>query len=169
MSGGKRLWVRLAIYLPIIGALIAWQYWRSLPSDEVAPERDARQADTPAAPDAGGFEHRVATAEEWDLSIEELGARKLAKLQPWLGINGWNQVAGELVWWHDGEQPRVAYLAAEGERPEVAGPALFVAIERNRAVLYGDPRFRANLGEWSPSYALPLGWTVLRPPGSSEP
>ena len=165
----RRILLRLAIWIPLLLLVVAGKYWL-----EWRAEQERGDPSTRTERGYQALPHRYASPEEWALPIAELGQRQLAKklvYRPLERVEGANLASrGELVWLHDGQGERLAYLAAPSEDASAAAPALGIALREGKAVLFdlhGDPELvqRIRSGEMPVDYQLPEGWTVLLPPG----
>ena len=158
------MWLRLAIWIPLVAIALGYRWWHDR---SVSANAEAVHADAPAA---NGWRERRATMAEWNRPIAELGRDRQAKRLIWRGLGPEPLAArGALVWWQDGEQERVTYLAAADEDPTV-GLDLIVALLDRRAVLFdlhGDPGLIDRLGDLSAGDGLPPGWEILLPPAGA--
>lgn len=106
---------------------------------------------------------RVATAEELNMSIADLGKRKLAKRLYLLDAE--QSFSGALAWWHDGQEERFSYLAGPGERWSYSSIALFRALSLNKVYIIsyeGDGDIAQRLTNLPQPYEdIPEGWTLL--------
>jgi len=165
----RKLWIRLAIWAPIVLAALGYR-WYLDHRGAAASDREGRHD---AAPDArdDGTPRRVAPPGQWSRSIEALGRDRFAKRLVWKAIGPSPlQAGGDLVWFHDGESERVAYLSAPDDPPNTA-LAVLSALRDGRAVLFpfhGDPSLGDRLLELRAAEALPPGWVILLPPDLSE-
>ncbi len=150
----------MAIWLPAVAIAVALRF----SSGDATPP--APGTPSPSAAETA-FERRAGVA-EWQRSIAELGRERCAKRLAVVPTGPDSPAAsGALVWWHDGERERIAYLPGAGEDPTVVAPLLVDGLLRGTAVLlnsHGDAALLQRIPELIPSYALPEGWQVLLPP-----
>ena len=126
----------------------------------------------------------VASEDEWQRDISELGAQQKGKRLDWRwiglsaggveglgglqGTSGARALSGEgsrkrpsgdLVWFHDGTQEYVAYLPAEGEGSQQAVETIRGLI-RGEAVMWGfhgDPSLIQRIDQVAMATSIPAG------------
>jgi hypothetical protein len=148
----------LVIWSVLLVTIIAVQVWyESAP----APKTEAGPTHT----------RREANDVEWALPIADLGGVGLGKRLVFRPVGSQAPDSkGDLVWWHDGEQERVAYLPAPGEDATRAVFDLMRGLRDGTVLLYdahGDADLQRRLHEEIiANWALPDGFSVLYAPGT---
>lgn len=161
---GKGGW-RVIIWLAVIAVIIVGQLlWSMLGDAKPSPSPQPQPALVPAS---------HAETAQWLQPIAALGSQQLAKKLITRPLRGQPPALGQLLWWHDGQAERIAYLPAAGEDPQRALLSLLAALEDGSVVMYnlhGDeqllPRILDSIAR-SPVFELPVGWRILLPPNSA--
>lgn len=149
------LWLVMAVLLIVLLAVPAPEYQSDHEQNDPA---ETTQQDV-----LDGIDTRNATPKELQLSIAELGERKLAKRVYLLDPK--QRYTGVLAWWHDGEQERLSYIAGSNEVWGRTMVRLWRDLTQQRIyilTLSGDGDLATRMADFPQPYdRLPEGWTLL--------